>query len=278
MKLASRLAGLTVLALVGGAASAQAVIAVANNPWAGFYVGANIGGAWNTTCNTWSLDGAAAVDPALNNAFNNRTCPNNGVFVGGVQIGYNFQYNQIVWGFGLDYDAWSSKNHNRSLLYTPGEDSPIPAGTVAFSGKVSPNGFGILGPKIGYAFDNVLPYIRVGSVFTGGSRTTTATYTATGDTTPDAYFSGSKNFKSNGFGAGAGVDYMVVDQIFIRAEYTYVNLGKGSSNATQCNAAAGSEIGSNVCANFTEDELQLNNIHNSFTASIFRVGINYKFE
>ena len=100
MKLPSRLAGLTVLALMGGAASAQAVIAVANNPWAGFYVGANIGGAWNNTCNSWSLNGPGACAPDFSAAFNNRNCPNNGVFVGGVEIGYNFQYNQIVWGFG----------------------------------------------------------------------------------------------------------------------------------------------------------------------------------
>ena len=53
------------------------------------------------------------VDPVVANAFYNRNCPNNGVFIGGAQIGYNFQYNQIVWGFGLDYDDWSAKNHNR---------------------------------------------------------------------------------------------------------------------------------------------------------------------
>jgi outer membrane immunogenic protein len=278
MKLPSRLAGLTVLALMGGAASAQAVIAVANNPWAGFYIGANIGGAWNNTCNSWTLNGPAETDPNFVNAFNNRNCPNNGVFVGGVEIGYNFQYNQWVWGFGADYDQWSSKNHNRSYAFAGSEDETVPAGTVSFSGKVSPNGFGILGPRIGYAFDNVLPYIRVGSVFTGGSRTTTATYTATGDSTPDAYFSGSKNFKSNGFGGGVGVDYMIVDQLFFRAEYTYVNLGKGSSNATQCTASSGSATGAALCAAFNADELQLNNIHNSFTANIFRVGIAYKFE
>src|SRR5271170_6786174 len=83
--------------------------------WKGFYAGFNIGGAWNSTCNTWDLNNV--TNPALVNAFNNRDCPNNGVFVGGVQIGYNFQYDQWVWGFGLDYDYWSAKNHNRSIAF-----------------------------------------------------------------------------------------------------------------------------------------------------------------
>src|SRR5277367_3400380 len=164
MKLRSSLAVMLVSALVGGAASAQAVIATVTNPWEGFYAGFNVGGAWNSTCNSWTLNGPGETDPAFVNAFNNRNCPNNGVFVGGVQIGYNFQYNQIVWGFGLDYDMWSAKNHNRSIAFPGSEitEPPIPAGTLAFSGKVSPNGFGILGPRIGYSFDNVLPYFRIG--------------------------------------------------------------------------------------------------------------------
>ena len=85
MKLISRLAGLLVLASIAGAASAQDVIATVTNQWEGFYAGANIGGAWNTTCNTWTLNNV--TNPVAVNLFNNRNCPNNGTFIGGVQIG-----------------------------------------------------------------------------------------------------------------------------------------------------------------------------------------------
>jgi outer membrane immunogenic protein len=273
MKLISRLAGLLVLASIAGTASAQDVIATVSNQWEGFYAGVNIGGAWNSTCNSWTLNNV--TNPALVNAFNNRNCPNNGVFVGGVQIGYNFQYNEWVWGFGLDYDYWSSKNHNRSFVYTAPAGGTVPSGTFAFSGKTSPNGFAILGPRIGYAVDNWLPYFRVGGVFTGGSRTSSATYTQATNTTgtPDAAFSGSKNFKSNGFGLGLGSDFKVADQLFIRAEYTYVSLGKGTSSATACTPA-----GSALCTQFNSSQYQLDNIHNKFTASVFRVGLNYRFQ
>jgi outer membrane protein OmpA-like peptidoglycan-associated protein len=119
----------------------------------------------------------------------------------------------------------------------------------------------------------VLPYFRVGGVFTGGSHSSTATYTASGDTTPDAVFSGGKNSKSNGFGVGAGVDVLVTEHVFFRGEFTHVSLGKGTNEATSCSAPPGSTI----CGIFAGDAAELNNIHNSFTANIFRAGVNYKF-
>src|SRR5271170_7687965 len=138
MKSRSSLAALMALTSMAGAALAAPpdVITTSSgvHDWGGFYGGINLGGAINTTCNTWTANGPLANTAA----FNNRDCPNNSTFVGGAQIGYNFQSDQWVWGFGLDYDFWSSQNHNRSLVYT---GPAFPDGTYAFSGKVNPNGF-----------------------------------------------------------------------------------------------------------------------------------------
>jgi outer membrane immunogenic protein len=260
MKLPHQLAAMLILTSIAGVASAQDVIATQSNPWAGFYAGVNIGGAWNSTCNSWTQNN-------LNNntgAFNNRDCPNNGVFVGGVQIGYNFQSDQLVWGFGLDYDIWSAKNRTRLYTYTGA--TPPPDGTYSFSGKVSPNGFALLGPRIGYSFDSWLPYVKVGGVFTGGSHTSTGSFT---DATGTASFTGGKNFKSNGFGASIGTDYMIAEKMFFRAEFTHVNLGKGTNTTTTCTGTTA------TCAEFAA--ISLDNIHNSFTANILRVGINFQF-
>jgi len=260
MKLISRLAGLLVLASIAGAASAQDVIATVTNQWEGFYAGANIGGAWNTTCNTWSQN----ANIISGTTFDNRNCPNNSVFIGGVQIGYNFQYNEWVWGFGLDYEIWSSKN--RSRAYTYAGPTPPPDGTYAFSGKSSPNGALLLGPRIAYAVDNWLPYLRVGGAFTSGQSNSTASFT---DSTGTASFSGGRNFKANGVGASVGTDVMIADSLFLRLDYTYISLGKGSNTVTQCTGTAA------TCAEF--GTLQLENLHNKFTASLVRVGLSYKF-
>jgi outer membrane immunogenic protein len=263
MKLVCRSAALLALAAIGATASAQDVIATAGDQWKGFYIGGNIGGAWNTTCNTWTQNNGLG-SPGVTNAFNNRSCPNNSTFVGGVQLGYNFQSDQLVWGFGLDYEALGSKNRNRS--YTYAGPQPPPDGTYTFSGKLSPNGFAILGPRIGYAVDNWMPFFRVGGVFTSGSHNSTASFT---DTNGTATFAGGKNFKANGFGIGAGAEYLLADSWSMRFEYNYIALGKGSTSQITCTGSAA------TCATFANTSLE--NFSNKFTVSLLRVGINYKF-
>ena len=220
MKLISiRSAALLALTAVAGAASAQDVIATVQNPWEGFFVGANIGGAWNNTCSTWEPGSAVTSGsyPGLASAFYNRSCPNNGNFIGGVDLGYNFQSDQWVWGFKADYDAVASKTYTRSYTYSGNPNTgtggyPIPNGTYTASGKVTPNGIGLLGPRVGYAFDQWLPFVRAGGAFAGGQHTTTLNFTpAAGDNPPASAgsISGGKNFKSSGWNVGVGLDYGV---------------------------------------------------------------------
>jgi opacity protein-like surface antigen len=68
---------------------------------------------------------------------------------------------------------------------------------------------------------------------------------------------------------GVGVDYGVGDPWSIRVEYLYTNIGKGSGSDRTCNGSP------SACAAF--NGVSLDNIHNSFTASLIRVGFNYKF-
>jgi outer membrane immunogenic protein len=265
MKLVARSATLLVLVAVSATVFAQDVITSASDQWKGFYVGGNLGGAWNTTCDSWTPNNGNGIsNPAIATAFYNRTCPNNSTFIGGVQIGYNFQSGQLVWGFGLDYEFLSAKNRNRSFTYAGA--TPPPDGTYTFSGKLSPNGFALLGPRIGYAVDNWLPFFRVGGVFTSGSHNSTASFT---DASGTATFSGGKNFKANGFGLGFGAEYLLADSWSLRAEYNYISLGKGSTSQTTCTGSTA------TCTEFVDTTLE--SLSNKFTASIVRVGINYKF-
>ena len=275
MKLPRSASALVIFASLTGVASAQNVITTSSgNQWEGFYAGVNLGGAWNSTCNTWD---AQTLNPALNNALNNRNCPNGGVFVGGVQFGYNFQYQQIVWGLGVDWDGASSKDRSRTVTYNGQFGTPPPTGTYTSSGKVDPNSIFILGPRIGYLFsgsENWLPYIRAGGVFTSGTNSATLSYTpdaAAAATGAEAKsFTGTKNGKNHGWMVGAGVDWQFMDQWSAGLEYNYVDLGKSSSSVESCTPA-----GSPACTAF--GNLTIENTHNSFTASIVRVKVNYRF-
>ncbi len=259
-KLASRGAALLALVLIADVAPGQSA-----NQWDGPYVGANAGSGANTTCNNWTLNGTT-IDPSIAAAFYNRSCPGNDTFLGGVQIGDAFQYNRLLWALGADFDIWKANNYNRSLKYT-GNISP--PGSYTFSGKLSPNGFGIIGPRIGYAGDRWLPYARVGALITGGSHNSTLSYTPTGTARPTATFSGGKNFTSTGWAAGGGVELVLNGPWSIGAEYLHASLGSGSNSTTTCTGSAA------ACAAFSG--FSLDSIHNSFTANVFRITVNYWF-
>src|SRR5215510_7635377 len=77
--------------------------------WTGFYIGANIGGAW--TNNRWT-------DTLFLTNFNNNN--NNGRFIGGGQIGGNYQIGQFVIGAEWDFD-WAGNNNNNNVgVFIPG--------------------------------------------------------------------------------------------------------------------------------------------------------------
>src|SRR5262245_65135681 len=67
--------------------------------WTGFYLGGNIGGAWRNDNLSDTLSG-------LN--FSNGN--NNGVFIGGGQLGFNWQVSNFVLGFEWDIDGADRKS------------------------------------------------------------------------------------------------------------------------------------------------------------------------
>jgi outer membrane immunogenic protein len=231
--------------------------------WDGVYAGVNAGAGSNATCDSWALSGAT---PAAAAVFYNRTCPNTDGFVGGVQIGDAFQYRRLVWSFGADVDAWSAGSYDRSLRYA---GNVPPPGTYAFSGRLRPSAFGIIGPRIGYAGDHWLPYLRVGAIITGGSRGSTLSYATTGTAKPTASFSGGGTQVSAGWVAGGGAEFVLSGPWSISAEYLHASLGNGSNSIATCTGSP------SACAAFSG--ISLDSAHNSFTANIFRIGINYWF-
>ena len=248
------------LAVTAGMATAQS-----DNPWDGIYAGVNAGGASNSTCHSWMPSGNT-IDPAMVTAFGNRYCPNGGTFVGGVQIGDNFQYKRLFWGIGADFDVWTARSQNQSLKYT---GAALPTGAYAFSDKLGPDGFAAIGPRIGYAGHQLLTYLRVGAMFPVGPDKSTFSYTPAGAAKPIASFSGGRNFASTGWVAGGGAEWGLNGPWSITAEYLHANLGKGADATATCTGSAA------ACAAFSG--ISFESIHTGFSANIFRVGINYWF-
>jgi outer membrane immunogenic protein len=98
---------------------------------------------------------------------------------------------------------------------------------------------------------------------------TALSYTPAGTKVPIASFNGGRNFTSFGWATGGGVEIVLKGPWSIGAEYLHVNLGNGSSSTTSCTGSAA------ACAEFSA--ISFDSVHNSFSANIIRVGVNYWF-
>lgn len=165
--------------------------------WTGFYAGAHIGYGWGRA--NWNfVQTAGFVSPSTNGVF------------GGVQVGYNYQINNIV--VGLEADASAADMHGwRSC--------PNPAFTCA--SRV--NFLGSLRGRVGYAFDRALVYATAG-LGIGSFRN--RTYNAA----PVALF-GTYNTTRVGLAVGAGVEYAFTPNWTVKAEYMYYHFGSGTQLA-----------------------------------------------
>ena len=110
--------------------------------WTGFYIGGNAG--WGFTNGSGTFTTALGADPF--------TVKTNG-FVGGAQVGYNWQTGPMVFGAEADFQGTAASG---SLSATAGP-------TISATAKTP--WFGTLRGRVGYAFDSVLVYATGGAVY-----------------------------------------------------------------------------------------------------------------
>ena len=169
--------------------------------WTGFYVGLNAGAAFRTG------------NDNNNNAFfaGNNNGGNSTGFVGGGQLGYNWQSGAIVWGLETDAQYRSNIGNN--------------ANNGFFGGGNNNNGgfYGTTRGRLGFAFSPMfMAYI------TGGA--------AYGNVANNQFggFGFNNNNGSNfrlGYAAGAGVEFAMTPNWSIKAEALYNDLGRSNQNA-----------------------------------------------
>jgi outer membrane immunogenic protein len=239
------------IALVGAAAAADLpvkapvykapVMAPAYN-WTGFYVGLNAGYSWG------HQDNDLVFAPTGVTLFSNSDHLNG--FIGGGQLGYNWQVNQLVVGIEADFQGSGQKGDGTFLILPVGFFANLPAATsIAYSDKL--NWFGTVRGRIGYAFDRWLPYLTGGWAYGHGeiSGTTTTGALVTS-------FSATHNY--SGWTLGGGMEWAFQNNWSAKAEYLYIDFGDGPTVAAN---AAGT----------------LNIVSGKLTDNIVRLGVNYKF-
>jgi outer membrane immunogenic protein len=168
--------------------------------WTGFYLGANLGAGWKNGNLTDSVFGV------------NWSANKNATFVGGGQVGFNYQFNRVVVGIEADFDWFANDNNSATVTAfgTAVRDSNNDRWLTTLTGR------------LGFAWDRVLFYGKGGGAWIS-SNNFSVTNVATGSSVSIV-----NNNTIMGWTAGAGIEWAFANNWTARVEYDYVGLQDNS--------------------------------------------------
>ncbi|NPU15533.1 MULTISPECIES: outer membrane protein [Bradyrhizobium] len=173
------------------AAKAPAYAAPIYN-WTGFYLGAHLGGAFSSDNNFSGL------------ATGNNS---NGRFLGGVQVGADWQF-APTWVIGAEGQySWLSGNVGAAF----------PGGFVYTN---SQRGLGSITGRFGYTWGPGLLYVKGGYAYSDNNEKVTLAGVPVGFATNGDH--------RNGWTVGGGLEYMFAPNWSAKAEYQYYNFGSAT--------------------------------------------------
>jgi outer membrane immunogenic protein len=198
--------------------------------WTGLYIGANIGGAWSNGSITDNVTGAQ-----LNS--------NSSGFIGGGQIGYNYQFNTFVLGVEWDIDGTSINKTSNAVAVV------LPGGAAAnLQASASTDWISTLTARFGFAVDRFLIYGKAGGAWVQNSATLT-------NLTNGASASASNT--NSGWTAGVGAEWAFAPQWSAKLEYDHIELDNFSPSTNSV---------------IVNDRLTL-----SRNIDMVKAGVNYRF-
>jgi outer membrane immunogenic protein len=245
--------------------------------WTGFYVGGNLGASFGHVKTDFN---AAPVTVVVSNGPSSFTTPgfagsnteSPSGFVGGGQIGYNWQYSPlIVVGLEADFQGAIEKDHNTLTSNFSGLTEPenfSVTGSTVLDYQTKIDWFGTVRARLGYVWGdgNVMSYLTGGLAY--GRVDLEGTSTVSG-TVGGAPFSINHAIGHSHVNTGWTVGYGTEGKLLIsgwtyKIEYLYVDLGTlddtDSITPTVSTVSGGQTI-----------------THTHFTDGILRLGVNYQF-
>jgi outer membrane immunogenic protein len=197
--------------------------------WSGWYIGVNAGAVLQTADQTYGVNGCCTLSV---------TGKNTG-FIGGGQVGYNFQAGSFVYGIEGDFDGLSGK------VNLKGTFNPAAQG---YTGQIS--WLATIRGRVGVAVGDTMPYFTAG-LAVAKVKNVLNTFNSTDST----YSDGSTRV---GWTVGGGVEHMITRNWTVKFEGLWVDLGSKDINAaTFTNSAKVSRFANH--------------------AVIARAGLNYRF-
>jgi outer membrane immunogenic protein len=208
------LAGLVLSSFAGSAMAADLARPVYKAPppvevfdWSGIYIGGHIGGGWSwtdVTDHTFFGNNLFIPTQHINNSSG---------FLGGVQGGWNYQIGRFVLGSEIDF-SWTDIKGDQT--------SPILAGilgsNVFRSSKA--NWTGTATTRLGYAWDHVLFYTKIGAAWANFDYVDTVTIVGI-----PVYTSPASETRS-GWTVGTGIEWAFLGGWSAKIEYDYIDFGR----------------------------------------------------
>ncbi len=194
--------------------------------WTGFYIGGTVGGAWSRTNISDALFGFSVT-------------PERSGFIGGGEVGFNYQFTNVVIGFEGTFDGTS--------LHTTGDGVFIPAFGIV-QGSINTDWIATAAGRAGLAYDRVLWYGKGGGAWVQNSA-------SINNLTTGASISASNT--NSGFVAGGGIEWAFITNWTVKAEYDFIGL----QHVTFSGLA------------FPADTFTV-----ARSIQTFKVGLNYKFD
>ena len=234
--------------------------------WTGIYVGGFLGGASSarTTSSGPIFDGMTLF-PDKSYGYDT-----NSSFIGGGTVGYNWQIGETPYLVGLegeygylDMGASTAGPNNPSPQYITATHSTNVGGSY---------GYGIVGTRVGYAFDKSLFYVKSGAVFTN----TQTNFDFNIHDTPVPFLNGVNGHSSVsntnvGYAIGGGIEqalpsewFSLAKNISVKAEYLYLGINTALNTSGTINLS-----GIPIATLSTSDSIS--GIHTA------KIGVNYKF-
>lgn len=180
--------------------------------WSGGYGGVHLGGGWGDAQLKENLPNLGGLLPSSISSGNDTDG-----FIGGVHLGLNKQYGNIVVGAEARLSGSDINGSNRDCFGL----TSLAGGAIAMECETSVNWVASVMAKLGYAWDRWMVYGNAGWAVAGVHHR--ATLSVDPLLLPFA-LSSAVNETADGFAFGGGVEFAATDSIVLGLEYTRTQL------------------------------------------------------
>lgn len=249
----------------GAPRRAAAAAAPAPFSWSGAYIGGNVGATWADSDQAAWTPANAATTAQFAACIANGSCPtrltpdsHTGV-IGGVQIGYNWQMQHVVFGIEVDFQGSTAHTGTQATL-------PVPGGGAATWDTVynaNLHWLSTVRARLGFLVSpTVLAYVTGGFAFGEVGRSWGTNLLNAAATFPTF---GRSHSVDTGWTIGGGLEWAFSNKVTLGAEYLYVNLDGDDFSAR------------GLAGNCTTSNCNFNVRGGDFDTHIARLKVNFKF-